>query len=237
MLPGLKVLCASVLLAVAVVTFALGAAALLRATHENFASLPTWKTPPEAISAFAPQPDAGHEMPTLAMLRIEPSDAERDAASRTAVSSLVTPIEPPADPVVTLAPPPAAKETAPIVVAARPAQIEDTPPVVALPPLPAMSRPPLRTGPLLMPEIATNDAPPVNYATLDPSMFERETEPLEFAPMPRPRPSVVTLQTPVQVAPRRRVLQRQFASVQPSTPAQIQTTPFVIPPIFNFHAP
>jgi hypothetical protein len=235
MLPGLKVLCASVLLAVAILTFALGAAALLRATHENFASVPTWRSPAETMTAFVPHPEPRHDMPTLAILQIEPSPSERDAP-RDAMPSIPAKIGP-VESAVAIAPPPAV--TAPrIVVAALPSKADDTPPVVALPALAAVPRLPLRTGPLLMPEIAVNDAPPVNYASLDPAMFERDIAPLELAPLPRPRPSVVTLRISPRAAMRRRLLlQRRFAAVQPAKPAQNTPVPFVFPPIFNSFAP
>jgi hypothetical protein len=140
-----------------------------------------------------------------------------------------------ADPAIALPPPSSVpKEAAPRVVAALPAQIEDAPPVVALPALAALPRQPMRMGPLLMPEIATNEAPPVAYASLDPATFEPDAEPLEFAPLPRPRPSVVTLQERPRVAPRRRAVQRQFAS---ATPPEGPVIPLIFPPIFNIHAP
>lgn len=67
MLPGFRFLFATVVLAVSVLVFGLGAAALLRAAHEEFASLPSWRLaqPPP----LAPQPEL--RAPTLAMLRIE----------------------------------------------------------------------------------------------------------------------------------------------------------------------
>ena len=236
MLPGLKFLCASVLLAVAIVTFALGAAALLRATHENFASVQTWKSPAETMTAFVPHPDPRHDMPTLAILQIEPSPVERDA-TREARPAIPVRIEPLAEPAVALAPPPAV--TAPrIVVAALPSKADDTPPVVALPALSAVPRLQRRMDPLLMPEIAVNDVPPVNYASLDPATFERDVAPLELAPLPRPRPSVVTLRVSPRAAMRRRLLlQRRYASVQPAKPVQNTSVPFVFPPIFNSFAP
>lgn len=51
MLPGLRILFATTALAISVLIFGLGAAALLRAAHEEFASLPSWR--------LAQQPDAG----------------------------------------------------------------------------------------------------------------------------------------------------------------------------------
>jgi hypothetical protein len=67
MLPGLRFLCAAIVLSISLLIFGIGAAALLRAAHEEFASIPSRRGPPEAI--FPQRDDAG---PTLAMLRAEP---------------------------------------------------------------------------------------------------------------------------------------------------------------------
>jgi hypothetical protein len=75
MLPGFRFLFAAIVLSTSVLIFGLGAAALLRAAHEEFASLPSRRAPPEIM--FAQQSDA---RPTLAILRVEPSVAEKRAA-------------------------------------------------------------------------------------------------------------------------------------------------------------
>lgn len=61
MLPDLRFMLATVLVAFAVVIFGLGAAALLRAAHEDFAILPVRHLPPIA-----------EPPPVLALLRVEP---------------------------------------------------------------------------------------------------------------------------------------------------------------------
>ena len=43
MLPGIRFLFAAILLSISIVVFGLGAAALLRAAHEDFASNPSWR--------------------------------------------------------------------------------------------------------------------------------------------------------------------------------------------------
>jgi hypothetical protein len=58
---------ATVVLAVSVLVFGLGAAALLRAAHEEFASLPSWRLAQQPL--LAPQFEMSG--PTLAMLRME----------------------------------------------------------------------------------------------------------------------------------------------------------------------
>lgn len=71
MLPGIRFLCAAVVLAVSLVIFGMGAAALLRSAHEEFASLPSRRPPPAPVFSQQPEPP-----PSLAMLRIEPRLAE-----------------------------------------------------------------------------------------------------------------------------------------------------------------
>jgi hypothetical protein len=80
MLPGFRFLFAAIVLSVSLLIFGLGAAALLRAAHEEFASIPSRRPPPEIM--FAQRGDAG---PTLAMLRVEPSVADEKAATATAL--------------------------------------------------------------------------------------------------------------------------------------------------------
>jgi hypothetical protein len=79
MLPGLRVLFATVLMSVSLLVFGLGAAALLRAAHETFASQQTWlaasgdgsnqlSTP----QFSAPLASSEQPPPSLAMLRVDP---------------------------------------------------------------------------------------------------------------------------------------------------------------------
>ena len=74
MLPGFRFLFAALVLSISMLIFGLGAAALLRAAHEEFASLPSRRAPPERI--FAQRSDTG---PVLAMLRVEPSVTDEKA--------------------------------------------------------------------------------------------------------------------------------------------------------------
>ncbi len=74
MLPGFRFLFAAIVLSISMLIFGLGAAALLRAAHEEFASIPSRRPPPETM--FAQRVDA---TPTLAMLRAEPSVADEKA--------------------------------------------------------------------------------------------------------------------------------------------------------------
>jgi hypothetical protein len=68
MLPGFRFLFAAIVLSMSVLIFGLGAAALLRSAHEEFASLPSRRAPAEQV--FTRQSDP--PMPTLALLRFDP---------------------------------------------------------------------------------------------------------------------------------------------------------------------
>jgi hypothetical protein len=67
MLPGFRFLFGAIVLSVSVLIFGVGAAALLRAAHEEFASNPTWRAPAEPMFA---QREATR--PTLSVLQVNP---------------------------------------------------------------------------------------------------------------------------------------------------------------------
>src|SRR6516164_4098791 len=69
MLPGLRFLLAAIVLCISILVFGLGAAALLRAAHEEFAQNPSWRGPPEPRFAQSEEPPRT----MLAMLRVEPA--------------------------------------------------------------------------------------------------------------------------------------------------------------------
>src|ERR1700716_1364173 len=88
MLPGFRFLFAAIMLLLSILIFGLGAAALLRAAHEEFASYPSWHVTPEATFAQqtevprreagrpeAARPDATRTV--LAMLRTDASAAAK----------------------------------------------------------------------------------------------------------------------------------------------------------------
>ena len=70
MLPGFRSLFVAVALAISMLIFGLGAAALLRATHEEFASLPLKPTPEVAFGSKEA------EQPTLAVLQVDTPASE-----------------------------------------------------------------------------------------------------------------------------------------------------------------
>ena len=69
MLPGFRFLFAAIALSVSILVFGLGAAALLRAAHEEFASNPSWRAAPEQPMIARQSEQA---KPVLAMLRFDP---------------------------------------------------------------------------------------------------------------------------------------------------------------------
>jgi hypothetical protein len=75
MLPGFRFLFVAMVLTISVVVFGLGAAALLRAAHDEFAGKPSWRTAPETLFT---QP-AEATSPVLTMLRADPLGAEPKA--------------------------------------------------------------------------------------------------------------------------------------------------------------
>src|SRR5262245_65628328 len=68
MLPGFRFLFSAIILSMSVLIFGLGAAALLRSAHEEFANLPSRRATPEPM--FARLSD--DQPPTLALLRVDP---------------------------------------------------------------------------------------------------------------------------------------------------------------------
>jgi hypothetical protein len=97
MLPGFRFLFAAIVLSMSILVFGLGAAALLRAAHEEFASNPSWRAAPETM--FAQQSDATR--PVLAMLRVEPAAAGKAPNPAPAVVAQVehaTDVAAPAEP-------------------------------------------------------------------------------------------------------------------------------------------
>jgi hypothetical protein len=77
MLPGFRFLFTAIVLSMSILIFGLGAAALLRAAHEEFANLPARRAAPQPM--FARQND--DEPPTLALLRVDTPVAENSAES------------------------------------------------------------------------------------------------------------------------------------------------------------
>ena len=88
MLPGFRFLFAAIVLSMSILVFGLGAAALLRAAHEEFASNPSWRGAPETIFAQQTEPTR----PVLAILRVDTPVTEKapDSAPANAAAAAVT---------------------------------------------------------------------------------------------------------------------------------------------------
>jgi hypothetical protein len=136
MLPGFRFLFAAIVLSMSILIFGLGAAALLRAAHEEFASAPTWRAAPETVFA---QP-AEATRPVLALLRVDtpvtdkapekvPDNAPAETAPTAITSALAEP-EPVAAPdrIAALKP-----EDSPLPQSAKPEDPVAETPVVASP--------------------------------------------------------------------------------------------------------
>jgi hypothetical protein len=83
MLPGLRFLFAAIVLSMSILVFGLGAAALLRTAHEEFASNPSWRAAPE--TTFAQPNDISR--PVLTILSVEPPAAEPKAPETASVAA------------------------------------------------------------------------------------------------------------------------------------------------------
>lgn len=86
MLPGFRFLFAAIVLSMSILVFGLGAAALLRAAHEEFASNSSWRAAPEVMLA---QP-AEATGPVLAMLRVDMPVAEKPQDNAAAIAEPTT---------------------------------------------------------------------------------------------------------------------------------------------------
>ncbi|AWM03022.2 hypothetical protein [Bradyrhizobium amphicarpaeae] len=124
MLPGFRFLFAAILLSTSILVFGLGAAALLRASHEQYANNASWLNgPQEQRFAQAPEP----AQPVLAVLRAEPEAAEPEPSLRDQVPTIGLPGSEPEQiaALTTEAQPPAATPPADVPVA-EPANAETT---------------------------------------------------------------------------------------------------------------
>ncbi len=100
MLPGFRFLVGAIVLSMSLLIFGLGAAALLRTAHEEFASIPSRRAPSEAV--FAQRSDRA---PTLALARIEPPTVDQDISDPRATDTPEGGALPTDQPPTALAPP------------------------------------------------------------------------------------------------------------------------------------
>jgi hypothetical protein len=159
MLPGFRLVCAAAVLSVSLVIFGLGAAALLRASHEKFASLPSLRP---LLGAGRPNEAA---LPTLAMLRLEAPAATPQEQAVAPVQAVPGPAV--SDEVIAAAPPVKPEVPAPAPETITPPAVEASPVDVATvsePPQPvetAVVPPPPETAPEPVAAVAPTPAEPV----------------------------------------------------------------------------
>jgi hypothetical protein len=169
------------MLSMSLLIFGLGAAALLRAAHESFASNSSWRAAPEV--AFAQRPDT--TMPVLATLRVEPAVTEKANDQPAAAPADQPPAAEPArnDQVAALRPAdPAPAETVKPVELPTPPQLMENPPVAesALPPAASIS-----------PEPAAPAAPAEEHKITTAAVSDTTqvmSEPVKSEPAPRVEP-------------------------------------------------
>jgi len=159
MLPGFRFLFAAIVLSMSILVFGLGAAALLRAAHEEVASIPSRRAPPEPV--FAQQRE--NSAPTLALLRVEPSVV--DKAPDNVPPAAAAPAEPASEAMPAVEP---EKLAAPKPESPAPPEPEEQE-VATADPTPSAAAPPSADTPAPAGEIkiaATEPAPPpANEAT------------------------------------------------------------------------
>ena len=188
MLPDFRFLFAAITMSMSILVFGLGAAALLRAAHEEFASTPAWHPPQEPV--FAQQAEANG--PVLAMLRIDAPVAEQKTPEDTAPAAAPSPqpaiISTPAETERTAAlqpqdplPSDTAKPDAPI--AERPAQEEA--------PAPAVSSVPAQEAKIEASEQALTPALPSTLPSALPPTSEAAPAAPEQAAAPAPADATI----------------------------------------------
>jgi hypothetical protein len=133
MLPGFRFLFAAIVLSASILVFGLGAAALLRASHEQYVSNPAWRNgPQEKVFAQAAEP----AMPVLATLRAEPDFT----AAPTLRDQIPTIALPETDPAPVAVAPDAQPETVALTTEAAPAELAE--PAAVAQPAPEAGAPP-----------------------------------------------------------------------------------------------
>jgi hypothetical protein len=177
MLPGFRFLFAAIMLSMSLLIFGLGAAALLRAAHESFASNSSWRAAPEV--PFAQHPDT--TLPVLATLRVEPNAVWKEneqtpvaAAPAREEPSAAEPIK--SDQVATLRP----AET-PLVEAAKPVELPTSVPAAENPPAAEIAPSPAASSPAVS---ATEAAAAADERKITTAVVSDKSEPIKSEPAP-----------------------------------------------------
>jgi hypothetical protein len=195
MLPGFRFLFAAVMLSMSLLIFGLGAAALLRAAHESFASNSSWRAAPEV--PFAQHPDT--TLPVLATLRVEPNAIEKtnDQASIAAAPVREEPAA--AEPVKNDQVAALRLAETPPVETAKPAELPASMPAAENPPA-AETASSLQTAPSANETTTATDERKVTTAAVsDTTPVKSEPAAVQAAPM-APPPANQTIATPETTA-------------------------------------
>jgi hypothetical protein len=217
MLPGFRFFVATIVLAASVLIFGLGAAALLRATHEEVATAPALRA---MQPMMPPRPQKAEAAPpTLAMLRIEiPSPAAIEELPAPAETVTVAPAETPEPPEETAAaieapepvPAPESAEISPASVEpAKPATAEETSPSTA---------------------DATPTASDVTVAAVPSSTPEPAPPPQAAAPAPQPAPVSVEAETETKTEIKAETAPQPVSPQPAPSPAEATPTAAAEPP-------
>lgn len=233
MLPGFRFLFAAIVLSMSVLVFGLGAAALLRAAHEQFASTPAWRAAPEpkfahwnhlprdASRQTSSETPGGpprettreiaeeeglreHETPVLGMLRVEPEPVPPQAAESIPESTIE------AEPAVVTAAPDEPEQTAAL-------EPRDSPPPEAA--MPAMPIPELSVQ-----SVAT--AAPAAAEETRMTATEQAVQPAHEAVAPAVEPTVAPSAAPAEiVAAKVATLGGPSVAVKTPPPAKVVAKP------------
>ena len=188
MLPGFRFLFTAIVLSMSVLIFGLGAAALLRAAHEEFANLPSRRVTPEP--RFARRNDG--PPPTLALLRVDPPVAEKPAENVSAAAVPEATIDAPAPAGQTPDARPAEPEKLAALQPAEPMQVE-----AAKPEAPAKQG--SAETPAAPAPVAETEAP-VATAEVKLAAIPETPEPAAATPPPPPAPDIYSFEGNVAAA-------------------------------------
>jgi hypothetical protein len=213
MLPGFRFLFAAIVFSLSILVFGLGAAALLRAAHEQFASNPSWRGAPEIM--LAQRSEASR--PVLAMLRVEPAPAAQKPDNIPAASL-------PAEPATVVAAPP---EPAAVPAPAEPEQMAALKPDVSSPPEPTKPETPAAQDRAPVEAAAQADAPaaaePIRTAATEQSLPpENEAVPAAAEVVPAPPEQVSAPASPENDVAVTKIatLGGPAVAIEPSPPAK-----------------
>jgi hypothetical protein len=188
MLPGFRFLFAAIMLSLSLFVFGLGAASLLRAAHETFASNASWRATPEVSFAQRPEP----ALPVLATLRVDTglTDNATDQTKAGAAPAIsATPaVQPPPVASETHDQAPAAKPTEPQVETAKPDLAPADVSTIETPPAPEVAPPTAETA-VTDPKMAAVTASDLPSASSEPVVAQPEAVIAPSASLPPANPA------------------------------------------------